>query len=125
MDCLYCKSKCVKYGEYGKNIQRYKCGKCKRTFSSKTIEKVNTEKSKRLVFHLVLAGCSTNDIASELKIDKKNIENWINRHFRGQYTFLPQKPLMAIRTLMVIYKAIEKSRFAKLNRSSRSRKRIR
>ena len=125
MGCLYCKGDCVKYGAYADGKQRYKCKKCNKTFSVSTIESFSNEKDKRLVLHLILAGCSKSEIATELGIEEKTIEKWINLHLRGRYTYLPRKPLLAIATLLTIYRAIEKSRISKINLRKPRRRRFR
>lgn len=115
MNCLYCAKACVKYGLYGRSNQRYKCVKCNRTFSDVTISNFNTEKSKRVVFHLLLAGCTKKDIAYHLEIDARTIKKWIIRHWKDQKGFVPDKPLLSINTLIGIYQGIEKSRITKFN----------
>jgi transposase-like protein len=120
MTCLYCKGRSVKFGVYNKGKQRYKCLKCGKTFSDGTVENTNAAKHKRLVFHLILAGCGRKEIAKLLSLEEKTIQKWLNTHFRGIKEFLPAKPLLRIGTLKTIYSGIEKSRIAKNQPSSQS-----
>ncbi len=115
MNCIYCKAKCVKFGLYNNSKQRYKCKKCSKTFSDGTIDNFKVGKKKRLILHLILAGCHTKHIAEELEIEEKTIKKWKNSYFRSLNDILPVGPLLAIGTLKTIYSGIEKSRISKLH----------
>ncbi len=115
MTCLFCKGKSVKYGLYKNNIQRYKCLGCNKTFSETTITNVHLETNIRLVLHLILAGCSTLDIADELGLEEKIVIKWKKLYIKSVKNFLPAQPLLTIRTLISIYRGIENSSISKLN----------
>lgn len=114
MHCIFCKSAypCVKNGRDRKGVQRYKCQNCKRTFTGETKEYIIASKKKRLVLHLILAGCEAIDIAVELGIAEKFIKRWKKLYLKELTEILPDQPLLAIHTLITIYKAIEKNRIA-------------
>ena len=118
MKCIFCKYKyayVVKNGRDRKGKQRYKCDNCKKTFTNSTMQNFIDLKSKRLVLHLILAGCKTDEIAYELKIAEKKIRSWQKSHLKNLYEVLPNKPLLSISTLIIIYKAIERKRIAAIN----------
>src|SRR6478672_1904808 len=99
MSCIYCQGKIVKYGVYNGTNQRYKCLKCSRTFSERTISRTHSQKDIRLVLHLMLAGCNKSEIAAELKMEEKSIEKWINRYYKNIFEIVPKQSLLAIKTL--------------------------
>jgi transposase-like protein len=118
MECIFCKTKysyVVKNGRDRMGKQRYKCDNCKKTFTSATIQNFIELKSKRLVLHLILAGCKTYEIAQELKIPERKINGWKKLHLKELSAILPEQPLLSIITLSFIYKAIEKRRIAAIH----------
>jgi transposase-like protein len=115
MDCIYCLGEIVKYGRYNGIKQRYKCLKCQKTFGDAAIENFKTLRNKRLVLHLILAGCNKSEISAELEIEESIIDKWTKSYLKNTKQIVPAKPLLAVRTLITIYMAIEKSRISKLH----------
>jgi transposase-like protein len=109
----------VKYGLYSGDKQRYRCSKCNRTFSDAAIEKIDNEKYKRLVLHLLLSGCHKREIARVLKLEDMTIKKWMRLYLKNLKNVLPQEQLLSIHTLITIYEAIEKGRISKLHRKRR------
>ena len=112
MKCIYCNDGCVKNGIDRKGNQRYKCQNCKKTFTISTKRNLADLNKKRVVLHLILAGCEISDISEGLEISEQKIKKWKNLHLKNMEAYLPTKPLLNINTLIRIYQAIEKSRIA-------------
>ncbi|UEG49366.1 hypothetical protein LK994_12060 [Ferruginibacter lapsinanis] len=72
-------------------------------------------KHKRVVLHLILAGCKESEIAEYFEIRESLIKSWKKTHFRELQEILPNQSLLYINTLAQIYNAIEKSRIASLH----------
>jgi transposase-like protein len=123
MQCIFCKSKypCVKNGTDRKGIQRYKCQDCKKTFTNVTRLNLKVSNNKRLVLHLILAGCELTEIAERLEIPQRVVKGWKKLHLKEVNEILPVQPLLSTHTLSVIYKAIEKKRIAAINIIKRRR----
>ena len=114
MKCVFCKGNCVKNGFDRKHSQRFKCQKCKKTFTKDTQKKLLEVNDKRVVLHLILAGCKTDKIAENLGIPTKSITKWKKLHLRGLNEILPTNSLLFIETLIRIYRGIEKKRVSSL-----------
>lgn len=115
MVCIYCKGETVKYGVYSETKQRFKCLQCKKTFGEGTIANGMMGDKKRLTLHLILAGCNKVEICTELEIEERIVDKWQKKYLRALNEIVPSKPLLAVKTLLTIYKAIEKSRISKIN----------
>ena len=114
MNCISCNNNCVKNGLDRKGNQRFKCQECKKTFTKETKQKLHILKDKRVVLHLILAGCKSEEIAENLGIPANTITKWGKFHLRGLPEILPSKSLLWIETLIRIYRGIEKSKISTL-----------
>lgn len=115
MDCKYCKFDCVKNGFDRKLNQRYLCLNCRRTFISVELDSVKLMREKRIVLHLILAGCSEADIAEEMEISKQLVITWCNLYLKNRKKLIVRTQKIAVSNLVTIFRGIEKSRISYLN----------
>ncbi len=82
--CIYCKGVCCKNGHGRNGEQRYKCieKKCGRSFTQNTENELKSNNQKRVVLHLVLAGCKVSDVSTQLNIKRTIIKKWIHFHLK-------------------------------------------
>ena len=111
MHCIFCKVKythVVKNGRDRLGNQRYKCDRCKRTFTKATAQKIKESKDKRMVLHLILSGCDTAIIGNSIGIEERVIKRWKKNHLKNLIDILPKRPVLSIRALKIIFRKIEK-----------------
>lgn len=120
MKCPYCKGTCYKNGSYlTRNTQvkhtRFKCKKCSKTFTEKTESRLKSIESKNLALQLILSGCKAKEISLSLNIPVSHIKQWKDQHLIECEEFIPQKPLLVIKTMVEIFKAVQKGKIASLH----------
>lgn len=116
LPCIVCKGGSYKNGFDRNNEQRYKCAEksCGKSFTKTTIKNLNDLDNKRVVLHLLLAGCKIPEIAEKLNIKKSIIKGWMNTYLKELSKIVPGESLLSLRDLITIYRGIEKGRISKL-----------
>lgn len=114
MNCIdrKCNGDIVKNGLDRNLRQRFICKTCGKTFSLNTGESDKLKSQKRIVLHLLLAGCEIKDISEELDIEQTTLINWKQKYLGKEIN--PSKALLSIHTLLKIFRALEKRRVAKI-----------
>lgn len=119
--CIYCNGSCYKNGFDRKHKQRYRCKekRCRRSFTKTTKENLEKLNDKRVVLHLILAGCKISEITDNLNIKESTVKKWIHLHLKNVAKIAPPEPLISFDYLIRIYRGIEKKRISNLVRTPR------